>query len=145
MKNKEYVQNHMVKCLHSMFCKECIYEADGLISLSSIFDHVYFPILPAKMPLCFVCFLELSLEKYNMSDVKDLDVRILIKTPSGVNASETRPEIPFRQVSNEKAQAAVAVSFGEITLYEFGKYDFEVFSNDMLLYTNFFEVIQREV
>lgn len=136
------MQDDMVRCLHSLICKECQVDADGTISIISIYPRLTFSSLPAKLPLCFVCFLELSLEKYYQS-VQDLEVQIVITSPSGRVIRDTRKDDVFEQISADKARLTTPVNFGEVEFLEFGTYTFQVFFKSELLCDDFFEIIQK--
>jgi hypothetical protein len=136
------MKDSMVRCLHSLICKECQVEEDGTISIISIYPRLTFSSLPATLPLCFVCFLELSLEKY-YQNVQDLDVHILITSPSERIVSDTQKADVFEQISADKARLTTSVNFGEVEFLEFGTYTFQVFFKNELLCDDFFEIVQQ--
>jgi hypothetical protein len=136
--------DNLVKCLHSLFAKDCRVEPDGLMSLISIYSSVSPPQMPANIPLCFVCFLELDLEKYKETQLMELETRVLINAPWGPNISDTRTNAPFIQISEKTARSAVSIPFGKVQFYEYGEYEVQVFINDRLIHTTHFNIIEPE-
>ena len=125
-----------VKCLNSLFCQRCIIEANGGMTLQSIHSSTLIVAqFPVKIPLCFVFFLELDVNRYEQSGLKELEIRVLINAPWGLTISDTRPEAPFKQISPEKAICNITIPFGVIDFFQAGEYAFEVFVNNKLLHT----------
>ena len=130
------MNDYPVKCLHSLFCKDCIVEADGRMTLYSIYsEYITVTGFPITIPLCFVIFLELDLEKNNQSTDKELNIRFLVQSPWGPTVGDLRPETPFKQVSPEKAICNVTMTLGDVEFRQAGKYDFEVFLGFHVIYT----------
>ena len=130
------MSDNFVKCIYSLFCKHCEIEADGLITLHSIHSgNLTVAEFPIKIPLCFVFFLELDLNRYKQSDEKGINVRIIVNSPWGQTIGEMRPATPFVEVSPDKAVCNVSVPYGETMFWQAGEYTFEVFVNNSLLRT----------
>jgi len=138
------MQDYMVQCLNSIFSQDCRIEPNGQLSIISIYSRIIVPDIPATIPLCFTCFFELSLEKYKQSDVKELEVRILVNAPWGANFSDIRRNLPFTQISDKTARSNFAIPFGKMDFLDYGKYEFQVFINNRLIHTNFLEIIEEE-
>ena len=137
------MEDYMVKCLNSLFAQNCRTEPNGQISIISIYNSIVTPTMPLTIPLCFICFLELSLENYQKSDIKDLEIRILVNQPWGTNISDMRAKPHFVQRSDEVAISHHVTDFGNVEFFEFGKYEFQVFLNKVsLLHTNFLEILE---
>src|SRR6266498_3563812 len=132
----------MITCLNSLFCKECRVESDGLMSFISMFSSFSRQEMPATTPLCFVCFLELSIMEYQESGSPELKIHIVVSAPWGLTMGDSYHQPPFKPVSETIARAVLAIPYGEIEFMEFGQYLFEVYVNDKLLNTTALNITQ---
>jgi hypothetical protein len=85
----------MIKNLNTLFCKECRIEDDGLITLASIYSGFSRKDMPASIPLCFVCFLELPLVNQNSCVSDEFNSRVVITAPWGLTIGDSRQKIPL--------------------------------------------------
>lgn len=133
----------MIKCLNTLFCKECRVEDDGLMTLASIHSGFRRREMPVTASFCLVCFLELSLDEYQKKDVKELDLRILVFAPWGETIGDGHPQVAFRQISESIARGTVVSEYDNVTFTQFGRYSFEVFLNKERLYVATLDIDQE--
>lgn len=125
-------------CRYALFCKESSIEPDGAVSLHSILS-AYLRVFdfPVTIPLCFVAFLELSLEEYRQQGEGELALRLIVTAPNGVPVGDVKIDAPFTEYTPEMAGCSVAISLGESDFWEPGDYEFSIFVNNAVLYTTF--------
>jgi hypothetical protein len=118
-----------VRCLKTLFCKECRVEADGLMSLLSIYDVYYSRRLPETIPLWLVCFLELQTAKAARAADGRYQLEVTLRSPNGLVSPVGSESILFRKYDSRVAYGSHAMRLIDATFWEFGSYIFEVSVN----------------